>query len=519
MNFAKRPFLLTILDGWGYSPEETGNAVSAANTPNLDHFIDIYPNTLLSASGTDVGLPEGQMGNSEVGHLNIGAGRVVYQDFTRINRDIDNGDFFKNPTLLASIENAKTHESALHLMGLFSYGGVHSHMNHLRALVELAQKKGIEKVFVHAFLDGRDVPPRAALEDMQGHLKYCKEIKIAKIATVSGRYYAMDRDNRWDRVEDAYNAIVRGEGIYTSTDPAAAIESGYARGEDDEFIKPTVIVDENGKPVGPINDNDSVIFFNFRPDRARQLTYAFMNDDFDGFERKYRPNVNFACMTEYDENLDVPIAFPSEEMDNTLGEVLSKNGAKQLRIAETEKYAHVTFFFNGGVEKQNDGEERCLIPSPKVATYNMKPEMSAYEVTDELILRIDSDDYDVIILNLANMDMVGHSGIMEATIEAVEVVDDCVGRIINAIRNVGGEALILADHGNAEKMIEFCNTENKQCHTAHTPNPVRCIYVTNEKNITLKKGKLSDVAPTILGVMGIELPPEMTGVSLIKKEN
>ncbi|MCD4806888.1 MAG: 2,3-bisphosphoglycerate-independent phosphoglycerate mutase [Methanococcoides sp.] len=516
MNFTKRPFLLTILDGWGYSPEVEGNAISTANTPNLDDLLETYPNTLLSASGEDVGLPEGQMGNSEVGHLNIGAGRVVYQDLTRINRDIGNGDFFKNPVLKQSIENAKAQGSALHLMGLFSYGGVHSHMKHLRALIEFAKAEGITEIFVHAFLDGRDVPPRAALEDMKEHVEYCNNLGVGKIATVSGRYYAMDRDNRWERIEDAYNAITRGEGVYYSKGPIDAISEGYERGENDEFIKPTVIVDENGRPIGSVNENDTVIFFNFRPDRARQLTYAFVNDEFDNFERKSHPKVHFLCMTEYDEKLDVPIAFPSEELKNTLGEVLSKEGIKQLRIAETEKYAHVTFFFNGGVEKQNEGEDRCLIPSPKVATYDLKPEMSAYEVTEELIERIGSGKYDVIVLNLANMDMVGHSGIMEAAVKAVEIVDDCVGKIITVIKEVSGEAMIMADHGNAEKMVEFCNNTDRQCHTAHTPNPVRCIYVTQEKGVELLKGRLSDVAPTILKIMGIEKPPEMTGVPLIK---
>ncbi|MDA0525540.1 2,3-bisphosphoglycerate-independent phosphoglycerate mutase [Methanococcoides alaskense] len=516
MNFTKRPFLLTILDGWGYSPEVEGNAIHAANTPNLDNLLETYPNTLLSASGEDVGLPEGQMGNSEVGHLNIGAGRVVYQDLTRINRDIGNGDFFKNPVLKQSIENAKAQGSALHLMGLFSYGGVHSHMKHLCALIEFAKDEGITDIFVHAFLDGRDVPPRAALEDMKEHVEYCNNLGVGKVATVSGRYYAMDRDNRWDRIEDAYNAITLGEGSYHSNGPVDAILEGYERGENDEFIKPTVIVDENGKPIGTVNENDTVIFFNFRPDRARQLTYTFVNDEFDNFERKSHPKVHFVCMTEYDERLDVPIAFSSEELKNTLGEVLSKEGIKQLRIAETEKYAHVTFFFNGGVEKQNEGEERCLIPSPKVATYDLKPEMSAYEVSEELIERIGSGKYDVIVLNLANMDMVGHSGIMEAAVKAVEVVDDCVGKIITVIKEVGGEAMIMADHGNAEKMVDFCNNTDKQCHTAHTSNPVRCIYVTQEKGVELQKGRLSDIAPTILKIMGIEKPPEMTGVPLIK---
>ncbi|WP_445474317.1 2,3-bisphosphoglycerate-independent phosphoglycerate mutase [Methanococcoides methylutens] len=516
MKFTKRPLLLMILDGWGYSPEEKGNAIALANTSNLDRLVEEYPNTILSASGEDVGLPEGQMGNSEVGHLNIGAGRVVYQDLTRINRDIANGDFFRNPVLLEAINNAKEKGSDLHLMGLFSYGGVHSHMNHMRALIEFAKNKGLDRIYIHAFLDGRDVPPRAALEDMKEHVRLCESTGCARTATVSGRYYAMDRDNRWDRTRTAYDSITQGIG-FKAEDPVSAVSEGYKRGEDDEFIKPTVIVDENGEPVATVKDNDSVIFFNFRPDRARQLTYAFVNDEFEGFERKVRPNVHYVCMSEYDEKLTVPIAFPSEELKNTLGEVLSKAGIKQLRIAETEKYAHVTFFFNGGVEKQNEGEERCMIPSPKVATYDLKPEMSAYEVTEELIRRIETDAYDVIILNLANMDMVGHTGIMEAAVKAVEAVDDCVGKIVDRVLKTGGEAMIMADHGNAEKMEDH-STEEAHTHTAHTSNPVRFVYVTKEKGISLSKGRLSDVSPTILDVLKIEQPSEMTGHSLIKKE-
>ncbi|WP_440952954.1 2,3-bisphosphoglycerate-independent phosphoglycerate mutase [Methanococcoides sp. FTZ1] len=515
MKLMKRPLLLMILDGWGYSPEDKGNAIALADTGNLDRLVEEYPDTLLDASGEAVGLPEGQMGNSEVGHLNIGAGRVVYQDLTRINRDIANGDFFKNPVLLEAINNAKEKGSDLHLMGLFSYGGVHSHMNHMRALIEFAKSEGLDRIYIHAFLDGRDVPPRAALEDMKEHVKFCGSTGCAKTATVSGRYYAMDRDKRWERTQAAYDALTQGIG-FKANDPVSAVSDGYERGEDDEFIKPTVIVDENGEPVATVKDNDSVIFFNFRPDRARQLTYAFVNDDFEGFERKVLPAVHYVCMTEYDENLTIPIAFPPEELRNTLGEVLSKAGIRQLRIAETEKYAHVTFFFNGGVEKQNEGEERCLIPSPKVATYDLKPEMSAYEVTEELIKRIDSDAYDVIILNLANMDMVGHSGIMEAAIKAVEVVDDCVGKIVGHLLKKGGEAMIMADHGNAEKMIDYCTPEG--CvHTAHTSNPVRFVYVTEDRGISLSKGSLPDVSPTILEVLGIEQPEEMTGHSLIER--
>ncbi len=504
-----------ILDGWGYTTEEEGNAVMAANTQILDSLLEKYPSCLLEVSGKGVGLPEGQMGNSEVGHLNIGAGRIVYQDFTRINKAIYDGSFFENRVLLEAMKNVKENDSSLHLMGLFSYGGVHSHMDHMRALVEMAKKEGLEKVYIHAFLDGRDVPPQTALEDMKDHEEFCKSTGIVKTATISGRYYAMDRDKRWKRTELAYDAITLGEGILAD-DAVSAISQAYERGENDEFVRPTVITGEDGRPVATVKNGDSVIFYNFRPDRARQMTYAFVKDDFDGFERKANPDVHYVCMAEYDENLDVPIAFPPETIKNTLGEVLSNNNKNQLRIAETEKYAHVTFFFNGGVEKENEGEERCLIPSPDVATYDLKPEMSAYEVTEELLKRINSGKYDVIILNFANMDMVGHTGIMDAAIKAVEAVDECVGKIIDAIIENKGAALITADHGNAEKMIDY-NTGKP--HTAHTSNPVRCILVNGDESIALNKGRLSDLAPTLLEIIGIEKPAEMTGVSLIRRNN
>jgi 2,3-bisphosphoglycerate-independent phosphoglycerate mutase len=504
-----------IIDGWGYTTEEKGNAVMAANTPVLDSLVEKYPSCLLQVSGEGVGLPEGQMGNSEVGHLNIGAGRIIYQDLTRINKDIKEGSFFKNQVLLQAMENVKNNNSALHLMGLFSYGGVHSHMDHMRALVEMAKKEGVERVYIHAFLDGRDVPPQTALEDMKSHEEFCKSTGIAKTATVSGRYYAMDRDKRWDRIQLAYDALTLGEGILAE-DAVSAVSMAYERGENDEFVKPTVVTDEDGKPVATVKDGDSVIFFNFRPDRARQMTYAFVNEDFDGFERKVKPEVHYVCMAEYDEKLDVPIAFPPETISNTLGEVLSKNNKKQLRIAETEKYAHVTFFFNGGVEKENEGEDRCLVSSPDVATYDLKPEMSAYEVTDQLLERIQSGKYDTIILNFANMDMVGHTGIVDAAIKAIEAVDECVGKIINAIIEKGGAALITADHGNAEKMIDY---ETGKPHTAHTSNPVRCLLVNGPDGFKLHDGKLSDLAPTMLEIMKIEQPAEMTGISLITKDN
>ncbi|MHC1575715.1 MAG: 2,3-bisphosphoglycerate-independent phosphoglycerate mutase [Methanosarcinaceae archaeon] len=511
----KRPLLLMILDGWGYSPTIEGNAVAAASTPNLDKLLEQYPNSLLQASGEAVGLPEGQMGNSEVGHLNIGAGRVVYQDLTRINRAIKDGEFYSNPVLLEAIRHVKEHGSKLHLMGLLSYGGVHSHMDHLRALIDLAKREGLDQVYIHAFLDGRDVPPNAALEDMKEHEIYCTSTGIAKTATVSGRYYAMDRDNRWDRTQLAYDALTTGKGL-TAPDAISAVRESYARGENDEFVQPTVIVDNSGQPVATIDDGDAVIVFNFRPDRARQLTYAFVDDDFEGFEREIRPRVHYVCMTKYDERLDVPLAYPPEEIRDTLGEVLSANHMHQLRIAETEKYAHVTFFFNGGVEKPFDNEDRALIPSPKVATYDLKPRMSAYEVTEELIRRLMSDRYDVIILNFANMDMVGHTGFFDAAVIAVETVDDCVGRIIQVLHEMDGSAIIIADHGNAEQMY---NADIQQPHTAHTSNPVRCVAVLNDGNYTLTDGKLSDVAPTMLDLLGIEKPDAMTGTSLLQLIN
>lgn len=517
MTQARRPLMLMILDGWGYQPAEEGNAILAAGTPNLDRLQEIYPSCFFEASGEAVGLPEGQMGNSEVGHLNIGAGRVVYQDLTRINLSIREGDFFENRVLLDAIENAKAHNSGLHLMGLVSYGGVHSHMTHLQALIRLAKEKGLQKVYIHAFLDGRDVPPKAALEDLKELEAYCKESEVAAIATVSGRYYAMDRDKRWDRTKLAYDALTLGVAPYTAPDAVAAVSEAYARGETDEFVKPTVVTDAAGVPKATIRDNDSVIFFNFRPDRARQLTWAFVNEGFDDFPREARPKVYYVCMTQYDETLEIPIAYPPETLENVLGEVLSKAGLVQLRIAETEKYAHVTFFLNGGVEKCYEGEERCLIQSPKVPTYDLKPEMSAYEVTDEVIKRIESGKYDVIILNFANMDMVGHTGIFDAAVAAVKTVDTCVGKIIEALQKVGGVAIVTADHGNAEQME---NEETGDVHTAHTSNPVRCIYVGNDEVKGLKDGKLCDLAPTLLDMLGVQKPQEMTGESLIiRKES
>jgi 2,3-bisphosphoglycerate-independent phosphoglycerate mutase len=513
---ARRPFMLIILDGWGYREASEGNAIKAARTPNLDFLTAEYPWCFLECSGEAVGLPEGQMGNSEVGHLNIGAGRVVYQDLTRINLSIKNGSFLENPAFLDAISNVKANESSLHLMGLVSYGGVHSYMTHLFALIKLAHKRGIGKIYIHAFLDGRDVPPKAALEDIKALSTFCKDNGTAKIATVSGRYYAMDRDKRWDRTELAYDALTLGVAPYIAPDAETAISKAYARGETDEFVKPTVITDSKGKPEAVIQDKDSIIFFNFRPDRARQLTWAFVKDDFEGFTRKKRPDVYYVCMAQYDETLDLPIAFPPEKLDNVLGEVLSKHELTQLRIAETEKYAHVTFFLNGGQEKCYEGEDRCLIPSPKIATYDLKPEMSAYEVTDEVVRRIQFGKYDVIILNFANMDMVGHTGIFETAVKAVEAVDNCIGKIVEALKAAGGVAFITSDHGNAEQME---NPETKEPHTAHTSNSVKCIYVGNSEVKALRNGKLCDIAPTLLELLRVKKPQEMTGKSLIVKED
>jgi 2,3-bisphosphoglycerate-independent phosphoglycerate mutase len=515
MTQAKRPLMLIILDGWGYREAREGNAILAARTSNLDRLIEEYPSCFLECSGEAVGLPEGQMGNSEVGHLNIGAGRIVYQDLTRINLAIRNGDFFENPAFLNAISNARENDSSLHLMGLVSYGGVHSYITHLYALIKLAKEKRLKKVYVHAFLDGRDVPPKAALNDIKELDAFCKENGIAKIATVSGRYYAMDRDKRWDRTKLAYDALTLGVAPYKAPDAVTAVSEAYSRGETDEFVKPTIITDSEGKPETVIRDNDSVIFFNFRPDRARQLTWAFVNKDFEGFPREKHPKVYYVCMAQYDETLNLPIAFPPEELKNVLGEVLSKHGLTQLRIAETEKYAHVTFFLNGGQERCYEGEDRCLIPSPKISTYDLKPEMSAYEVTDEVIRRIKSGKYDVIILNFANMDMVGHTGIFDAAVKAVEAVDDCVGRISAVLKEVGGVAFITADHGNAEQME---NSSTREPHTAHTSNLVRCIYVGNHEVKALKNGKLCDLAPTLLEILKIRKPEDMKGESLIIKE-
>jgi len=503
----KKPLTLIILDGYGLNQPGKGNAIYLANTPVMDKLFDTCPHTTLNASGMAVGLPEGQMGNSEVGHTNIGAGRIVYQELTRITKSIKEGDFFKVPELLSAIEYAKKNNGSLHLMGLLSDGGVHSHNEHLYALLELAKQQNFDRVYVHAILDGRDVPPQSGADFVKELQEKINEIGIGKIATVAGRYYAMDRDNRWERVEKAYSAFVYGEGIQ-NPDPYNAVLESYKNEVTDEFVIPVVCDKE-----GTVKKNDAVIFFNFRPDRAREITRTFVDKEFKGFERRGGCiNPYYVCFTQYDALMpNVSVAFKPQSLDNTLGEYISKLGYKQLRIAETEKYAHVTFFFNGGVEAVYEGEDRVLIPSPKVATYDLKPEMSAYEVTDAVISRIESGEYDVIILNFANCDMVGHTGVLEAAIKAVEAVDKCVGRVVDTVMEKGGTVLVTADHGNADRMID----DDGSPFTAHTTNPVPFIVV--GRSVALRDGgKLADIAPTMLDLMGIEIPPEMDGVSLIK---
>ena len=505
----KKPLALIILDGFGYNPSDYGNAIRAAKTPNLDKLFATCPHTLIGASGMDVGLPDGQMGNSEVGHTNIGAGRVVYQELTRITKSISDGDFFQNEALCGAVENCKKNGTALHLMGLLSDGGVHSHNKHLYGLLELAKRAGLEKVYVHCFMDGRDVPPTSGKEYIEELLAKTKEIGVGKIASIMGRYYAMDRDNRWERVEKAYAAMVYGEGE-TAECPVCAMEKSYAADVTDEFVVP-VVCDKEGQ----IHANDSVIFFNFRPDRAREITRTLVDPDFNGFVRKngFFP-LYFVCMTQYDAKMpNVQVAFKPQSLANTFGQYISDKGLTQLRIAETEKYAHVTFFFNGGVEAPCQNEDRTLIASPKVATYDLKPEMSAYEVTDELLARLDSGKYDVIILNFANCDMVGHTGVFEAAVAAVEAVDTCLGKVVDKILSMGGRALITADHGNADQMYE----PDGSPFTAHTTNPVPLLLV-GEKDHTLKEGgRLADLAPTMLEMLGLPKPVEMDGKSLLAK--
>ena len=510
---SKKPYALIIMDGYGVNERHEGNAIFEAKTPNMDKYMAECPNTIVHASGMEVGLPEGQMGNSEVGHTNIGAGRIVYQELTRITKAIDDGDFFENEELVAAVENCKKNNSALHLMGLLSDGGVHSHNKHLYGLLEMAKKNGLDKVYVHCFLDGRDVPPSSGADFVEALVGKLREIGTGKIASVMGRYYAMDRDNRWERVTKAYSAMVLGEGL-KDTSAVNAVKKSYNNDVTDEFVEPTVITDDAGAPVGTISENDSVIFFNFRPDRAREITRTIVDKEFSGFEREFF-NTHFVCMTQYDASMpNVHVAFKPQTLEDTFGEYISKKGLRQLRIAETEKYAHVTFFFNGGVEAVYDGEDRALINSPKVATYDLQPEMSAVEVTDEVVKRIESGAYDVIILNFANCDMVGHTGVFEAAVKAVETVDTCLGRTVDAILKMGGTALITADHGNADQMVDY---DTKEAFTAHTTNVVPLVLIGSGDDVKLKPGRLADLAPTMLDLMGLEKPEKMSGESLLVK--
>ena len=512
---SKKPVVLMVLDGYGLNDRTDGNAIAMAKTPVMDKLMAECPFVQGQASGLAVGLPDGQMGHSEVGHMNIGAGRIIYQDLTRITKSIEDGDFFENKGLMAAIENCKKNDSDLHLWGLLSDGGVHSHITHLYGLLELAKKNGLSKVFVHAFLDGRDTPPASGKDFVAQLEEKMAEIGVGKIASLSGRYYAMDRDNNWDRVQKAYDSLVKGEGI-KATSAVKAMEDSYAQDVTDEFVLPTVITDEAGNPLSVVKDNDSVIFFNFRPDRAREITRAFCDDKFTGFDRDFL-KLTYVCFKDYDETIpNKIIAFEKEVISNTFGEYLAKCGKKQLRLAETEKYAHVTFFFNGGVEDPNADEFRLLVNSPKdVATYDLKPEMSAPEVGMDLVEAIKSDKYDVIVINFANPDMVGHTGVIPAAVAAVERIDGLVGEAVEAVKEVGGVMFICADHGNAEKMIDY---ETGEPHTAHTTNPVPFILVNAEPDMKLREGGcLADIAPTLLEIMGLEQPAEMTGKSLIVK--
>ena len=510
----KKPTVLMILDGYGLNERCEANAVCEAKTPVMDKLMSHCPFVKGNASGMAVGLPEGQMGNSEVGHLNMGAGRIVYQELTRITKEIEDGDFFKNEALLEAVANAKKNDSAIHFMGLLSDGGVHSHNTHLYGLLKLAKQEGLSKVYVHCFLDGRDTPPASGkgyIEELEAKMK---EIGVGRIGVVSGRYYAMDRDNRWDRVELAYRALTKGEGV-KGTDAAAAVQASYDQDITDEFVLPTVI--EKDGQAAVIQNGDSVVFFNFRPDRAREITRAFCDDVFKGFERDRRLKLTYVCFTDYDDTIQNKlVAFHKVSINNTFGEYLAAHGLTQARIAETEKYAHVTFFFNGGIEEPNKGEDRILVNSPKVATYDLQPEMSAYEVCDRLVEAITSGKYDVIITNFANPDMVGHTGVEAAAIKAVEAVDECVGRAVEAIKSVNGQMFICADHGNAEQLADY---ETGEPFTAHTVNPVPFILVNADKNLKLREGGcLADVVPTLIELMGLEQPSEMTGKSLLMRE-
>lgn len=511
---SKKPTVLMILDGYGLNDNCEANAVCKGKTPVMDQLKSQCPFVEGNASGLAVGLPEGQMGNSEVGHLNMGAGRTVYQELTRITKSIKDGDFFQVPAFLEAVENCKKNDSSLHLFGLVSDGGVHSHISHIYGLLELARRNQLKKVYVHCFLDGRDTPPASGKSFVEALEAKMAELDTGKVATVMGRYYAMDRDKRWDRVEKAYKALVYGQGVQADS-AAAGIAASYEKEVYDEFVEPLVVF-EDGKPVASIENQDSVIFFNFRPDRAREITRAFCDDEFDGFTREQRLSLTYVCFTDYDETISHKlVAFHKESITNTFGEFLAANGKTQARIAETEKYAHVTFFFNGGVEEPNKGEDRILVNSPKVATYDLQPEMSAPEVCDKLVEAIKSDKYDVIIVNFANPDMVGHTGIEEAAIKAIETVDACVGRAVDAVRETGGVLFICADHGNAEQLVDY---ETGEPFTAHTTNPVPFILVNADPSYQLREGGcLADIAPTLIELMGMEQPKEMTGTSLLVK--
>ncbi len=508
-----KPLTLIILDGWGDTELCSKNAIALADPPVFKALKRDYPYTVLEASALEVGLPQGQMGNSEVGHLNIGAGRVVYQEITRISREIHEGSFFENRELKKAMEYAVANRGALHLMGLVSDGGVHSHLEHIIALLEMAHRQGLTRVYLHAFLDGRDVPPVSALEYIEVLEDTMHRLGTGKVATVMGRYYAMDRDKRWERNRRAFEAMVLGLGKQARS-AREAIENSYRENVTDEFVEPTVIVDEAGKPVGLVQDGDGVIFFNFRADRARQITRAFVDRDFNGFERVRRPEIYYVCFTQYDVNIKAPVAFMPQSLKNTLGEYLSQQGLRQLRIAETEKYAHVTFFFNGGREQPYVNEDRILIPSPQVATYDLQPEMSAYKVTERVIEEIKKGIYDVVIINYANPDMVGHTGNLEAAIAAIKAVDECVGKVVNAVRQAGGVTIVTADHGNAEMMVD---EETEQPCTAHTTNKVPFILVGDAfRGKHLREGgSLKDIAPTMLSILGLPIPEEMTGINLI----
>ncbi|MGN0268305.1 MAG: 2,3-bisphosphoglycerate-independent phosphoglycerate mutase [Lachnospiraceae bacterium] len=511
---SKKPVVLLILDGYGLNEKKEDNAVALANTPVMDELMTSCPFQKGLASGMAVGLPEGQMGNSEVGHMNMGAGRIVYQELTRITKEIQDGPFFENEAFLTAIENCKKNNSALHMWGLLSDGGVHSHNTHLYGLLEMAKRQGLEKVYVHCFLDGRDTPPASGKGYVEELAAKMKEIGVGEIATVMGRYYAMDRDNRWERVVMAYDALTKGVGV-EQTDAVEGVQASYDDGKTDEFVLPMVIM-KDGAPVATVKDGDSVIFFNFRPDRAREITRAFCADDFDGFAREKKLDLVYVCFTEYD--VTIPnkiIAFKKVPLTNTFGEFLAAHGLKQARIAETEKYAHVTFFFNGGVEEPNEGEDRVLVNSPKVATYDLQPEMSVYAVCDKLTEAITSGKYDVVICNFANPDMVGHTGVSEAAIKAIEVVDECVGKAVEAVKKVDGAMFICADHGNAEQLRDYVTGAP---HTAHTTNPVPFILVNGPEGVDLaENGCLADIIPTLIDLMGMEQPVEMTGRSLLVK--